>query len=128
VSTEQPGRRIVLSIVIADECEPWDGKLPAQFAEQCELCVGRVLHVVPDELDEVGANQAIHLVDHPQGGLVIVQARLRQVKIARHDEGDWAIKFLHRWSPRIDAYFSCSVPRRIGKSQTAPPSKCRPTQ
>lgn len=50
--------------------------------------IGAVLHVVADELNEVGTDQVVHLIHDPQGRAVVGQVRFGQVEVAGDDDGD----------------------------------------
>ena len=77
------------NVVVADQGVPRSAQPSGEIDEQPELIVGGVLHVVADELHEVGPDQAVRLLDHPQRRAVIVRAGLGQVQVAwdHHDDG-----------------------------------------
>ena len=74
--------------MVADQGEVGDRQPAAEVVEEAELGLGRVLDVVADELDEVGPDQAVDLVDHPVGDPMILQAGLGQVQVAGDDDDD----------------------------------------
>lgn len=88
-------RGVALDVVVAHEGEVGHLEPPAKLVEEAELRLGRVLDVVADELDEVGANPRVNLVDDPVRGPVVIEPGLREVEIAGDHEGDGQLILAH---------------------------------
>jgi hypothetical protein len=62
--------------VIADQGEVGDLQPAAEIVEEAELGLAGVLHVVPDERDEIRPDQVVDLAHHPVRDPRVLEVRL----------------------------------------------------
>ena len=86
VTAKSAALSVVLDIVIADHRKLWHLEAATDVVEKLPLLFGRILDIVPDELNEIGPYQGVGLVDNPAGGLDVFEAGLRQMQVPGHDD------------------------------------------
>lgn len=63
-------------------------QVTAQLIKQAELRLGCGLDVVVDELNEVGLDPLVGLVNHPPGDANVVEPGFGQVEVTRDHDDD----------------------------------------
>jgi hypothetical protein len=79
----------------ADHGEVGDFEPAADLVEESELRPGRMLDVVPDELDEIRPDQPVDVVHNPEGGPGVVEVGLGQVQVPGDHDNDRVIHGVH---------------------------------
>jgi hypothetical protein len=81
--------------VIADQGMPRTAQTLGQRTKETELIDGAVLHVVADELHEVGSDPVVRLADRPFGDTMVFEASFGEVQIAGdHDDNRFFVRLI----------------------------------
>ena len=87
--------RVALYVVVADHGEVGHLEPAADFVEEAELGLGRVLDVVPDELDEIRPDQAVDFIHHPVRDPHVIEVGFGQVQVSGNNDDDRVVRIGH---------------------------------
>ena len=83
-----PAAGIVMRVVIAYQGVEWHFQLGGDVLKEGPFVIPGMLHIVSGKLDEIGPDQVVDFICHPERNLVIRSIGRFEMKVAGPDKGD----------------------------------------
>ena len=100
MTAKSPCVSIVLDVVVADDGKVRHFESLTNFVEELPLFVTCILNVIPDELNQIGPNQVVGLVDDPACDRDVFDVPARSDANLRDDHDDRLVELVHQlWTP-----------------------------